>query len=68
VLGVASGAARLVRGIGEPVRDKVAYLMSIGDNTTDFRIYKTEDGGATTFAVILGGSDYRVRSCVFLLA
>jgi photosystem II stability/assembly factor-like uncharacterized protein len=27
------------------VSDKVAYLMSIGDNTTDFRIYKTVDGG-----------------------
>ena len=25
----------------------VAYLLSIGDNTTDFRIYKTTDGGAT---------------------
>ena len=23
-----------------------SYLMSIGDNTGDFRIYKTEDGGA----------------------
>ena len=29
------------------VSDNVAYLMSIGDNTTDFRIYKTYDGGAT---------------------
>jgi photosystem II stability/assembly factor-like uncharacterized protein len=29
------------------VSDKVAYLQSIGNNTTDFRIYKTEDGGAT---------------------
>lgn len=28
------------------VSDKIAYLMSIGDNTTDFRIYKTTDGGA----------------------
>jgi photosystem II stability/assembly factor-like uncharacterized protein len=28
------------------VSDKVAYLMSIGNNTTDFRIYKTIDGGA----------------------
>src|SRR5205814_231353 len=25
----------------------LAYLLSIGDNPTDFRIYKTEDGGAT---------------------
>src|SRR5580658_4963665 len=28
------------------VSDKVAYLMSIGNNTTDFKIYKTVDGGA----------------------
>jgi photosystem II stability/assembly factor-like uncharacterized protein len=28
------------------VSDKIAYLMSIGNNTTDFRIYKTVDGGA----------------------
>jgi photosystem II stability/assembly factor-like uncharacterized protein len=28
------------------VSDKIAYLMSIGNNTTDFRIYKTLDGGA----------------------
>jgi photosystem II stability/assembly factor-like uncharacterized protein len=28
------------------VSDKVAYLMSIGTNTTDFKIYKTNDGGA----------------------
>ena len=28
------------------VNDKVAYLMSIGDNTTDFKVYKTTDGGA----------------------
>jgi photosystem II stability/assembly factor-like uncharacterized protein len=29
------------------VSDKVAYLMSIGNDTTDFRIYKTLNGGAT---------------------
>ena len=29
------------------VSDRIAYLMSIGNNTTDFRIYKTLDGGAT---------------------
>ena len=28
------------------VSDKIAYLMSIGNNTTDFKIYKTYDGGA----------------------
>jgi photosystem II stability/assembly factor-like uncharacterized protein len=27
--------------------EKVAYLLSIGNNTTDFKIYKTTDGGAT---------------------
>jgi len=29
------------------VSDKIAYLLSIGNNTNDFRIYKTIDGGAT---------------------
>jgi len=29
------------------VSDKVAYLQSIGSNPGNFRIYKTEDGGAT---------------------
>jgi photosystem II stability/assembly factor-like uncharacterized protein len=29
------------------VSDKVAYLQSIGNNPGNFRIYKTEDGGAT---------------------
>lgn len=29
------------------VSAKVAYLQSIGNNPGDFRIYKTEDGGAT---------------------
>jgi photosystem II stability/assembly factor-like uncharacterized protein len=29
------------------VSDKVAYLMSIGNDTTDFRVYKTVDSGAT---------------------
>ena len=28
------------------VSDKIAYLMSIGNNATDFRVYKTVDGGA----------------------
>jgi photosystem II stability/assembly factor-like uncharacterized protein len=28
------------------VSDQIAYLLSIGNNTTDFKIYKTEDGGA----------------------
>jgi photosystem II stability/assembly factor-like uncharacterized protein len=29
------------------VSDQIAYLMSIGNNTNDFKIYKTVDGGAT---------------------
>jgi photosystem II stability/assembly factor-like uncharacterized protein len=29
------------------VSDREAYLLSIGSTATDFRIYKTEDGGAT---------------------
>ncbi|MBO0912531.1 MAG: oxidoreductase, partial [Acidobacteria bacterium] len=29
------------------VSDQEAYLLSIGNNPTDFRIYKTADGGAT---------------------
>ena len=28
------------------VNDQIAYLLSIGNNTTDFRIYKTVDSGA----------------------
>ena len=44
--GVVPGAEaeqfRDVQGVSE----KVAYLMSIGDNTADFKIYKTVDGGA----------------------
>jgi photosystem II stability/assembly factor-like uncharacterized protein len=45
--GVVPGAEqdqfRDVQGVSE----RVAYLQSIGNNPTDFRIYKTEDGGAT---------------------
>ncbi len=45
--GVVPGAESLQFRDVQGVSDKVAYLMSIGDNTTDFRIYKTEDGGAS---------------------
>jgi photosystem II stability/assembly factor-like uncharacterized protein len=45
--GVVPGAEALQFRDVQGVSDKVAYLMSIGDNTTDFRIYKTADGGAT---------------------
>ena len=44
--GVVPGAESLQFRDVQGVSDKVAYLMSIGNNTTDFRIYKTEDGGA----------------------
>jgi photosystem II stability/assembly factor-like uncharacterized protein len=45
--GVVPGAEGLEFRDVQGVSDRVAYLMSIGNNTTDFRIYKTEDGGAT---------------------
>ena len=44
---VVAGAENLQFRDVQGVSDKVAYLMSIGNNTTDFRIYKTVDGGAT---------------------
>jgi photosystem II stability/assembly factor-like uncharacterized protein len=44
--GVVPGAEALQFRDVQGVSDRVAYLMSIGDNTTDFRIYKTMDGGA----------------------
>jgi photosystem II stability/assembly factor-like uncharacterized protein len=45
--GVVPGAEALQFRDVQGVSEKVAYLMSIGSNTTDFRIYKTVDGGAT---------------------
>jgi photosystem II stability/assembly factor-like uncharacterized protein len=45
--GVVPGAETLEFRDVQGVSDKIAYLMSIGNNTTDFRIYKTIDGGAT---------------------
>ena len=44
--GVVPGAETLQFRDVQGVSSRVAYLMSIGDNTTDFRIYKTIDGGA----------------------
>ena len=44
--GVVPGAESLQFRDVQGVSDKVAYLMSIGSDTGDFRIYKTEDGGA----------------------
>ncbi len=45
--GVVPGAEALQFRDVQGVSDKSAYLMSIGNNTTDFNIYKTTDGGAT---------------------
>jgi len=44
---VVPGAEALQFRDVQGVSDKVAYLQSIGNNPTDFRIYKTVDGGAT---------------------
>jgi photosystem II stability/assembly factor-like uncharacterized protein len=43
---VVPGAETLEFRDVQGVSDKIAYLMSIGNNTTDFKIYKTIDGGA----------------------
>ena len=45
--GVVPGAETLQFRDVQGVSSRVAYLMSIGDNPTDFRIYKTLDGGST---------------------
>lgn len=45
--GVVPGAEALQFRDVEGVSAKVAYLQSIGANPTDFRIYKTVDGGVT---------------------
>jgi len=45
--GVVPGAEALQFRDVQGVSEKVAYLQSIGGNPTDFRIYKTTDGGAT---------------------
>lgn len=44
--GVVPGAETLQFRDVQGISDRVAYLLSIGDNTGDFRIYKTENGGA----------------------
>jgi photosystem II stability/assembly factor-like uncharacterized protein len=44
--GIVPGAEALQFRDVQGVSEKVAYLMSIGNNTTDFRIYKTVDGGS----------------------
>ena len=44
--GVVPGTDALQFRDVQGISDKIAYLQSIGDNPTDFRIYKTVDGGA----------------------
>ena len=45
--GVVPGAETVQFRDVQGVSERVAYLMSIGSNPTDFRIYRTLDGGAT---------------------
>ena len=45
--GVVPGTKGLQFRDVQGVSDKVAYLLSIGNNPTSFRIYKTVDGGTT---------------------
>ena len=45
--GVVPGAEALQFRDVYAVSDKIAYLMSIGNDTNNFQIYKTLDGGAT---------------------
>ena len=45
--GVVPGAENFQFRDVQGVSDKVAYLLSIGNDTTNFRIYKTYDGGDT---------------------
>ncbi len=45
--GVVPGAEALQFRDVQGVSARIAYLLSIGDNPTDFRIYKTRDGGNT---------------------
>jgi photosystem II stability/assembly factor-like uncharacterized protein len=45
--GVVPGAEQFQFRDVQGVSDKVAYLLSIGNDTTNFRIYRTSDGGAT---------------------
>ena len=43
--GTIAGADTLELRDVQAVSDKIAYVLSIGNLPTDFRIYKTEDGG-----------------------
>lgn len=45
--GTVSGAETLELRDVQAVSDKIAYVLAIGEHPTDFRIYKTIDGGAT---------------------
>ena len=45
--GTVKGAEALEFRDVQGVSDKIAYLLSVGKDAGDFRIYKTEDGGAS---------------------
>jgi photosystem II stability/assembly factor-like uncharacterized protein len=45
--GVVKGAEALELRDVEAVSEKIAFVLSVGKNPGDFRIYKTEDGGAS---------------------
>jgi photosystem II stability/assembly factor-like uncharacterized protein len=45
--GVVPGTSQLQFRSVYAVSDKIAYLMSIGNDPTNFQVYKTTDGGAT---------------------
>ena len=61
--GVVPGAENLQFRDVQGVSEKVAYLMSIGDNTTDFRIYKTVDGGATWTIEFTNETEHAFYDC-----
>ena len=49
--GVVPGAEALQFRDVHGVSDQVAYLMSIGNDTGDFRIYETEDAGVLEHSI-----------------
>ena len=74
--GVVPGAEALQFRDVQGFSARVAYLMSIGEHPTDFRVYKTLDGGAkwtiesrTRFRLVsMRGSRCRRRDAEFCMA
>jgi photosystem II stability/assembly factor-like uncharacterized protein len=60
---VVPGAESLQFRDVQGVSDKVAYLLSIGNNTTDFKIYKTVDGGANWTIEFTNGTTGAFYDC-----